>query len=307
MSQVLAWATYDKIFYEGDDYSLHALNPQPLLSNAIFEPQVKLSDGAGATFLDDGNLLFREDAFDPVARVRRGRFYGTDSRRQRPTFYPKDRVAHFSEVASADSSPTIPFEVYRPIGLLRQKQELGKSLVKLGIYHHGSFSYTSTWRIVDVEEVGVMYVSELLFTLKAVSTFGVLPLLDEAKVPREALAEVKQAVETVLDTAYKYQAASIVDVCREAARTVLASWLSALGKDVRGKDLGALIKAVPDGNVAIESSAALINRLHPRGKSSEQEHQEEKGQKIRSLVNEDASLAIDLFGFLLREVGWVAE
>ncbi len=103
-------------------------------------------------------------------------------------------------------------------------------------------------------------------------------------------------------------AESVVDVCREFARLLLAEWLLTVGVAVVcGDDLGKLIKKIPqDKWVGIRNAASIINRLHPRGKSSERDRQAGSGQEIRPLSNEDASLAVSLIGFLLRDFGWAA-
>jgi hypothetical protein len=56
--------------------------------------------------------------------------------------------------------------------------------------------------------------------------------------------------------------------------------------------------------VGIKSAAGIINRLHPRGKSAEQEKQARQGRQLRDVCDEDAKLSISLIGFLLREFEW---
>jgi hypothetical protein len=87
------------------------------------------------------------------------------------------------------------------------------------------------------------------------------------------------------------------------ARVTLAAWLQADGKDAKG-DLGDLLKIVPIDCVGIKSAAGIINRLHPRGKSAEQEKQARQGRQLRDVCDEDAKLSISLIGFLLREFEW---
>ena len=97
----------------------------------------------------------------------------------------------------------------------------------------------------------------------------------------------------------------IVDVCREFARVILAAWLPTVEqRELQGDDLGNLIKAVPRDRVGVKSAAKIINRLHPRGKSSEQERQAQGGRSLRDVSDEDGELSISLVGFLLREFGW---
>ena len=94
-----------------------------------------------------------------------------------------------------------------------------------------------------------------------------------------------------------------INICPcEFARIILAAWLPTVGGDEpEGDDLGNLIKAVPRDRVGIKSAAEIINRLHPRGKLSEQERQAQKGRDIRDVSDEDGELSVSLVGFLLRE------
>jgi hypothetical protein len=99
----------------------------------------------------------------------------------------------------------------------------------------------------------------------------------------------------------KYAPVSIVDVCRESAYVVLAE------KYGQAKDLGDLIRNIENSpaektNIMVPSAAKIISRLHPRGKAAEQERQSRAGTPLRSVVEDDALLAIRLFGFLLTEM-----
>ena len=51
------------IIYEGDLYQLWAIYPAPLVAPA------------SCSVIEGRNLVFREDVFDPLTRIRRGRFY----------------------------------------------------------------------------------------------------------------------------------------------------------------------------------------------------------------------------------------
>ena len=103
--------------------------------------------------------------------------------------------------------------------------------------------------------------------------------------------------------AHNYMPVPIVDVCREFTRVILAAWLPTVGGEPKG-DLGDLIKVVPPDRVGIKLAATIINWLHPRGKSSEQERQAQRGADIRDVSAEDGELSVSLVGFLLRELRW---
>jgi hypothetical protein len=69
-------------------------------------------------------------------------------------------------------------------------------------------------------------------------------------------------------------------------------------------DLGELAKRVPNDRAIIKSAATIINRLHSRGKSSEQERQAGEGRGLRDVSHEDGQLSVGLVACLLQEFGW---
>ena len=160
-----------------------------------------------------------------------------------------------------------------------------------------------SWRIVDAER---LFNGETLFTLKSMSALGTLPELIEEKLPEEKKTEIREGFEKVVDVAPIQIAESVVDVCREFARLLLAAWLPTIDVTGASGDLDNLIKKVPEPQVGVANAASIIKRLHSRGKSSERERQAGRGQEVRPLSNEDASLAVSLIGFLLRDFGWAA-
>ena len=137
-------------------------------------------------------------------------------------------------------------------------------------------------------------------------SFGLLPNLNEDALPPERAGDIRDSIEKVADAAHKYLPVSIVDVCRESARVMLAEWLSAARVDGAKGDLGEVIKKIPAENEGLRAAARIINRLHPRGKSSERERHVDRGKDLRGVSSEDAELSVALIGFLLREAGWAA-
>ncbi|WP_286506184.1 hypothetical protein [Variovorax davisae] len=161
--------------------------------------------------------------------------------------------------------------------------------------------YASIWRVVQTERMANL---DVLVTLKALTTFGVLPDIDDAMVPRQSLGAVRDAMDRASDSAYREIPTSVIDQCRNAANVVLSHWLVANGAadSVLKNDLGAtLIKVQQDASrrEAACFAGSLINRLHPRGKANEQ-----ASKGLRVPVEEDSLIAIQALGFILREVGW---
>jgi hypothetical protein len=284
----MLWGDYGMILaifqnerYEGNAYSLNALYPMPSLSPVVVDQITP--------------RLFREDSFDPTTRIRRGRFYIADSPSRKA--WPSGQVNHYPYAQPVGGQPPIyQMDAYRSSPPDRSAM---KSLILLG-----DASYNTAWHVIGAER---LFNSDTLFTFKSANTLGTLPDLVEGALPTERRKQILDGFEKVADAAHKYMPVSIVDVCREFARIILAAWLSTVGGEPEGDDLGNLIKAVPDDGVGIKSAAEIINRLHPRGKSSEQERQAQKGRDIRDVSDEEGELSVSLVGFLLREFRWASE
>lgn len=300
MSDVLAMRR--GLAYEGDENFMRAIHPLPTITEANCEFYDNPIGHAGI------NVVFREDSFDPVTRIRRGRFYcdagGLNAISQ-------DRVHNYPygpNIGSGGPQGWRAERYFRRIGEqhLRKTIRIEGSQVSLGA---GEFA--TSWRVVGVEKIST---GHLLFTLRAVSLAGVVPELTAVirdKDGRDVSNEpVQQALDALVDALHKQQATPIVDMARETARVVLASWI---GQTARGDDLGDVIKKIrcsegatpdPENRCLTRWAGSIVSRLHPRGKSAEHEKQITKGLKLRTVVDEDAECAVHLVGLLLREIGW---
>ncbi len=284
MIKSIVLAEKDGVFYEGDDNQLWAINPAPVISPARFDPPISLAQNAGVRF--GTAWYFREDYFDSTTRIRRGRFYGEDGI-GRP-LWGYNRVSSWPRAPLPNVSANVQIDhVYRRIKIDTPRDEV----IKDTVVSLGSAGYESDWRVIDVEQTTS---DELLFTLKSIFPFGVLPRL------RSEDQEVKDAYEKVLDATLKYAPVPIVDVCRESSCVVLGKHFNV------GGDLGDVIKKIPPDRLMVSWAASLINWLHPRGKIAERQKQAEAGKRLRPVIDDDASLAVRLFGFILAELGYAS-
>jgi len=71
---VLGIGSHGMVFEGESDYGAHLVWPQPVMTLAKF---AKETDDAIAPATNEelGHCYFREDSFDPVSRIRRGRLY----------------------------------------------------------------------------------------------------------------------------------------------------------------------------------------------------------------------------------------
>lgn len=284
--------------YEGNSAPQFAVSPRPAISLAkLIEAEDDWQHLPANMASTPFAWVFREDSFDPVTRVRRGRLYEVHGNSQPKccpvSAHPTDHDA-VRELA-ASRQLTMSLYTYQPCQTLVARADRGLGTV-LAL---GTGRAASTWRVIQAE---VLVDDDILVTLKALSAFGVLPEVDQEKVSDGHRQRVQRAVDRVLDAAFRESPISIIDHCRNAAQVVLSSWMVQTGEDekILGKDLDAVCKAAEKlKKLAARDAANLVRLLHSRGKANKQEM-----ESLRLAVEEDAELSIQALGFILREVGW---
>lgn len=288
-------ATRRGLVYEGELNFYRAIHPIPVLTRAtcVWLP-------SGADWQACPSPLFREDSFDPVTRIRRGRLYVRGDRP--PQNLPVANVHNypFGPHIGVGTGEWDAECFYRPIhqGDVAPTTRLEAAQIELG-----DQGFTTRWRVVANERISS---GELLFTLRAIAPLSTLPVLvntlptlDGATADATA---VRQAMDQLVDAFHRQQATPVVDVARETVKVILTSWL---GASAHGKDLGKVIEGIPDDKPLMRWAASIVNRLHPRGKSAERETRAAQGVMLRPVVDEDAETSVHLVGLVLREVGWV--
>lgn len=289
-----------RIFYEGSP-SLYGFGiwPSPFTSIATLISQPGDWDNIPATAdLAWAKFVFREDAFDPVTRIRRGRLY------QRYDVQPAQwRVqrhpASPHETGGVDASglfirSLFTYSPWRGGGEVSNGR--GSVLFALGVRD----SYT-LWTLLSAERLST---GEDLLTLRARSSLGVMPSLDEAAIPPEGVEEIRRQIDRVSDAEHRQGSEAIIDACRYAAPAAIGLWLSDREGDARFRtvDLNAHIKHLErDASpmALLINAAKVIARLHARLKPNE-----EFSRGARRLTEADAEAALASMSLVLRELGW---
>lgn len=286
--------------YEGANAPQFAVWPNPVLSQAkLIDHESDWNDLPKGLAQSPFAWVFREDVFDPVTRVRRGRLYEPSSNMQSQAYsvtaHPFDHEV-LREIASNRKLMKNLFAYWPCQSFLnRADRGLGTMLAL------GQGRSVSLWRVIQTE---LVVSDDVMVTLKAMSGYGIIPELDGSRLDDNDRQPVERALERVVDSAFREIPISVVDHCRNAATVVLSRWLIKEGapKELLTKDLADVSRAVerdPYKKVAARNAAEVIRMLHPRGKANEQET---KGLRIP--VEEDAEMAIHALGFILREIGW---
>lgn len=280
----------DQLIYQGHTPGYgYGLWPQPALSFAtLLLAEHDLNSLPSDSHLQSARMIFREDSFDAVTRNRRGRLYSALPSRPTPWWVSPPAVQPFTDQRQ--------LQLYgfdsNLVGSM--SAHVNKTLLALG-----TRDAHTLWRIVACERI---VSGEDLLTLRARTSLGTLPELDESKVPPEQLAKVKETLEKLAEAANRSGPESIVDLARGAAQWCIATWQASQKGDpaLLNVDLGQWPKRLQDQDLNLLAGiAGAIARLHSRAKPNEQhKHQS------RPVVEDDAEFALASVGMLLREIGW---
>ncbi|SEH40998.1 hypothetical protein SAMN05192544_1001292 [Paraburkholderia hospita] len=289
------------LIYEGADNPSHLMVPAPIISQcALVESPSEFENLPRGMLSDPFRWIFREDSFDPVSRVRRGRLFQSFTKNNRELVLVEAHSNSLSDSRRSRSDGRVPKElnVFIHCTELLGRPNRGEGL-QLAIGHVGAHSL---WRILQTEQ---MVNQDVLVTLRAESAFGILPALNMAQIPKENQKPVTDAYDRVMKVAYRDSPTSVVDQCRNLCAVLAGRWLRQLTGDEKAvhKDLGPCLTAIgkhvgENERRLIRAALETVNLLHPRAKDNERERLD-----LREVSNADAELALHATGFVLRELG----
>lgn len=288
--------------YEGRSDPIYPAWPTPVVSQTtLIETPNDLRRIPTGFDSQPHTWMFREDFFDPVSRIRRGRLFQKHGDQGWETVHVEAHPAVRSDYQRVAANGKIAKElsVYIECTDLSSKEKKGQGM-QLAIGVTDSYSL---WRILQTERTANQ---DILVTLRAESSFAILPELDKDKILLDALPQVVSAMNRVLDAAYRELPSSVVDQCRNAVVMITSRWMhQEMGTATPvEKDLAKWINTIRDHFTekprhALCAALDIINKLHPRGKDNEK-----ISRDLRPVSEEDAELSVHLTGFVLREIGW---
>jgi len=285
MSPVLGINPSGMAFEGESEHGAHLIWPQPILTLAKFvtTPEEELKP---AYSFDIGHCYFREDYFDPVSRIRRGRFYKNTGRESIWTAFVPSEIT-VAATRRVGNQLEITLKNYDALNISKLNNEGLYTLVILG-----SSTTFSVWSIIAIEAIST---SEELVTLKARQSLGALPDVYWSKVPEDHRHKVRETIDKLADDYRRAGPESVIDRAREAATSILSAYLQDKGVDAaKGNDLGELIKrlstqAGQHEQRILACAAEIPQRLHSRGKHAEKE----KRDDLRPIREQDAELAVN--------------
>ncbi len=243
--------------------------------------------------------LFREDSFDPVTRTRRGRLYEpqpgqTQPNHQRVGPHPHEDPTMRQVGAGGRVAKTLyTFIACHPL-LNQPNQGQGLTLAL------GDTRAASPWRIIQTEALAN---GSVMVTLKSLSAFGIIPAVNYAQIAPEHRPAVADAIERVMNSAFREAPTSVVDHCRAALTVLLSRWLTQTKRQdevALALDLGPLAKLMEDhGMSCVAKAAQIVAKLHSRGKPNEQQ-----ARGLRPPESGDDEFALEAVGLVIRDLGW---
>lgn len=277
------------LVYEKATFVGHGVWPTPFLMPAKIIGS--LSKEITATTLEDtdGLLLFREDAFDPVSRIRRGRFYKANSNGQPESWQVTIHSATNERTGPVPIRGYSAYSIEKETSLFKNRSE--QPLIILG--RQESFSI---WTMTNIEKT--VYGQDLV-TLRMRRTFGALPKINEVAIPSYGKEVVIEKINKLAEEIHRGGPESVIDRAREAVTAILSVFLNDSGKDLG--DLNKKLKNLPEEKQkhVVQHAANIIGLFHARGKTAEQQKRD-----FRSITEQDAELAVKCVGTILCDLAW---
>ncbi|MDB5975069.1 MAG: hypothetical protein JWR07_1829 [Nevskia sp.] len=273
---------------EGPTHGGRILWPHPIVTLAtLIHSDLDLQKIEIEANLYAAPLLFREEYFDPVTRIRRGRLYRNQG--NQPSMWngvqghPGGQIQQLN-LCTYQAAQWRDLEGDRPI-----------SRTRIALGTRNAFGL---WSVVMVERTTGR---TDLITLRTQSTFGLLPSAEELDVPADARGEIQRAIDGAVNAAHHQLSDATVDACRHAAVAALGTWrLAAASVGAEYHDLGKLVSIIEklsDSPSVIVNCGRILARLHSRTKPNER-----KLRDLRRNEDADGEAAIAVLGLLLREL-----
>jgi hypothetical protein len=291
------------LFYEGAFRYGHGVLPVPVTAPAAVLPEDEFPPKLPRSYeLEQAELLFREDSFDPVTRIRRGRLYvASQTRPEEWEVFPHPyRPTEANEAKVQRGTVTRRLMTFQPFHLPGRIDEINSTGVR-PLIAVGTQTSFSIWNLVSMEGSST---GEFLITLRGRESFGALPELRAKEIPDACRQSVQEALVKLRDDVFRAGPASVVDRARDAAAAILSGYLQNLRVIGPGKDLFDLVAKLksfnePEKKRIAVAAAEIIRILHSRAKPSVQER-----LSVPPVGEHDAELAISCVAAILCEVGW---
>lgn len=295
--EYLGYNRRDGAVYEGEINNGYRVLPPPALAPIRFftasalAPLASLHDGLAPE-------IFREDDFDPVTKLRRGRVFRMGNCVQPHPWHVHDphqdtlRVVNWA-YGTAQEAQLSTYERHilsdlanMPAGAL--------PTVAIGWEPHVTF-----WKIISIE---CNLAGTPVLSLRARHSLGDTPELIASAVPPELIKPLTEAIEKVESSVNRLSPIEVIDRCRDALSVAFGHQGGDRSRDL-SVAIGSYLKVVAKESQTQENLCSwcgrIVARLHSRGKPNEQ-----AAKGLRAPTDSDADLALNCLKTVLIEFGW---
>ena len=247
--------------------------------------------------------LFREDYFDSVTKIKRGRVFSCSYELQPQQWYASDAYTppNYSIMGKRqvfmqppEGTITTKLATYLRDTLADQKNLHQKKVVL------GQDSHISYWKVIGTES---NLVGTPVLTLKATHTYNDIPTLVKGTLDPETEADLLASLEKIESSINRQSATEVVDRCRDALSIAFGYCIKNRTKDL--SEAIRLRKSSPDKPTGEDDlcslSGKIVARLHSRGKPNEQSK-----NNVPMLNDHDSDLALSCLRTALRELGYAS-
>lgn len=238
-------------------------------------------------------LIFREDSFDPITQVRRGRLYKWSDKFE---WYVNDPYRQDLKLIPQMQGHKLDANTYERHPII-QNREGERDYRKLKLLL-GKERYFTVWEILSVE---MMANDEELYTIKSLRTLNNVLDVKQTEHNVEIYPRLEKAVCKLRDCVDRMSPESVIEASRNVL-SIVFSWRIGCKKMDLGQAVSHYIKTNENQPDMIASCGKIVARMHVRCKDNEKEN-----LQFRDVTEHDAQLAIECVNFLLQEQGWVED
>ena len=287
-------------FYEGECTNGYRIMPPPSVT------PIRFMDNGVIPEIDRGHeqlplRIFREDDFDTVTKIKRGRVFKCSDKPQPQQWYASDafnpprssimRRKSFMEAPEGTISTRLT--TYIP-DMLFDHKNLSQVKVILGQDNHITF-----WKIISAE---ANLVGTPVLLLKATQNYNDIPKIINTNLDEKVANEIKASLEKIESSINRQSATEVIDRCRDTLSIVFGHKSGDRNKDLSdaiNSYLNQITNATIKSDDLCASAGKIVARLHSRGKPNEQSR-----FNLSAPTEDDADLALNCMRLILRELGY---
>jgi hypothetical protein len=287
------------IVYEGRLSQGFRTNPSPFLAPCAFVGEQHQELVLADTFKTDVEgyppLLFREDSFEPVTKVRRGRVFRLRNCKQPNQWHVQDPLRTDLEcVSGMGSQGQFTWAFFYERADLGPIAAHANSSAKIFLTV-GSEPFLTLWEVVGIER---SVHGTPLVSLRARRFLDALPELRPDGPPAQIMGDLKLALQHVENCRNRLGAGDLVDRCRAAMSVIFGQLCGDRTLDLSA-GVSRFDKDNPGQHRLICWAGQIVARLHSRVKPNEAHK-----YQTRVISESDAELAVSCVGLVLRDLGW---